>query len=282
MIEIYLLKQLTSFAKCGTLSAAAEELHISQPALTRSMKKLEEDLGVILFERQKNRLNLNRTGKLAAEHALRVLEQDRDLMDKVRAYDRSLHTIALGCCAPVPSYELTPRLQQLFGDMTISSDIRSDSYLWSGLESDTYQLIVTHEKPIKETYTICGHEKLFISVPPAHPLAAFDSVSFEDLSGVPFLQYSQVGFWFDLVMQKIPNPHLLIQDNRDTFLEIANNSALPTFFTDYFSQDKRSLTRKIIPIQDPEAEVAYYLVCKKQDSQRFKPLFNHLPDWCLK
>ena len=39
MIEIYLLEQLEAFARCGTLSAAAEELHLSQPALTRSMKK---------------------------------------------------------------------------------------------------------------------------------------------------------------------------------------------------------------------------------------------------
>ena len=42
MIEIYLLEQLEAFARCGTLSAAAEELHLSQPALTRSMKKLEQ------------------------------------------------------------------------------------------------------------------------------------------------------------------------------------------------------------------------------------------------
>ena len=42
MIEIYLLEQLEAFARCGTLSGAAEELHLSQPALTRSMKKLED------------------------------------------------------------------------------------------------------------------------------------------------------------------------------------------------------------------------------------------------
>ena len=51
MLEIYLLEQLEAFARCGTLSAAAEELHLSQPALTRSMKKLEEIVGVPLFER---------------------------------------------------------------------------------------------------------------------------------------------------------------------------------------------------------------------------------------
>ena len=56
MIEIYLLEHLDAFARLGTLSAASEELHISQPALTRSMQKLEQELGVTLFVREKNRM----------------------------------------------------------------------------------------------------------------------------------------------------------------------------------------------------------------------------------
>lgn len=42
MIEIRLLEQFTAFAKYGTLSAAAEGLHTSQPALTRSMRVVSE------------------------------------------------------------------------------------------------------------------------------------------------------------------------------------------------------------------------------------------------
>ena len=45
MIELYELRQFAAFADCGTLSEAAEILHLSQPALSRSMKKIEEEIG---------------------------------------------------------------------------------------------------------------------------------------------------------------------------------------------------------------------------------------------
>ena len=65
MIELYELRQFAAFADCGTLVEAAEILHLSQPALSRNMKKLEEELGVPLFSRRKNKLELNENGKYA-------------------------------------------------------------------------------------------------------------------------------------------------------------------------------------------------------------------------
>ena len=41
MIELYELQQFVAFADAGTLSEAAKQLHLSQPALSRNMKKLE-------------------------------------------------------------------------------------------------------------------------------------------------------------------------------------------------------------------------------------------------
>lgn len=283
MVEIYLLEQLDAFARCGTLSAASEELHISQPALTRSMKKIEEVLGVTLFERHKNRLFLNETGKLAASLAANVLREDESLVNQVRAFDRSLHTISLGCCAPVPSYELTPRLQHLYPEVAVSSRVTTEDHLYEGLADNTYQLIVVHEKPEDASlYSVeCGHEKLNISVPPAHPLAAFESVSFADLEDIPFLQYQKVGFWNDLVQEKVPNPHILYQDNFETYDEISRATALPTFISDYFDNEASS-PRKTVPLSDPETSVTYYLVCKKGDKKRFRELFDNLPDWCRK
>ena len=78
MIEIYLLEQLKAFHDCGTLSAASEQLHLSQPALSRSMKKMEEILGVTLFERQKNKIALNENGMMAAGYSAKILEQEKE------------------------------------------------------------------------------------------------------------------------------------------------------------------------------------------------------------
>ena len=58
MINIQHLEQLITVAKEGTLSRAAEVLLISQPSLTRNMRQLEDDLGVQLFQRSKNKLSL--------------------------------------------------------------------------------------------------------------------------------------------------------------------------------------------------------------------------------
>lgn len=291
MIEIYLLEQLCAFKKYGTLSRASEELHISQPALTRSMKKLEDTLGVPLFNRQKNKLSLNDTGELAAQLAAQLVEQDESLERQIHAFDRSKHTIVLGSCAVVPSMEIGLRLRQLYAGMTITSEVVSDEKLYSGFDSGQYQLIVTHELPPEEKADLyncvkCGHERLFVAVPPAHPLAAFPEVSFADLDEIPFLQFANVGFWYDMTVKMIPHPHLLLQNDREVFTEIADSSALPTFASDYFMKSGETSgnynkKRVVIPLSDPEAETDYFLICKKEDKKKYSQIFNHLPDWCV-
>ena len=77
MIEIYLLEQLAAFAKHGTLSKAAEELLISQPALSRSMKKLEEEFGVTLFAREDKKISLNETRLPAAASSQPQVNQNK-------------------------------------------------------------------------------------------------------------------------------------------------------------------------------------------------------------
>ena len=63
MINIDFLQYLIEYSKTENLTRASKSLHVSQSALTRAMQKVEDYVGVPIFDRTKNRLSLNDTGK---------------------------------------------------------------------------------------------------------------------------------------------------------------------------------------------------------------------------
>lgn len=277
MIDIRLLEDLVAFADAGTLSAAADELHTSQPALTRSMKKLETDLGVPLFHRTKNRLELNETGEVAARHARRVLDEDRYFQERVIAFDRSLHTISIGYCAPIPQRVLTPLINSVFEGMTISADMADDADFLDRLRDRTYQLAVLHEEPEDEEFTFkkCGHEDLYVSVPPSDPLTFYPQLHLSDLSGRSFLLLSRIGFWRRVVSENTTDTNYLLQVEEDSFRELATNSGYPSFSSSYYLRRGQNLTGHTnIKIADDVCHTDYYLVCLESEYPRFAPLFD--------
>ena len=277
MIEIHLLEQLAAFAERGTLSAAADQLHTSQPALTRSMKKLEDELGVSLFLRKKNHLALNETGLHAAEYARRVLEADKDFEARVRAFDRSLHTLAIGFCAPVPQAVLTPLINSIFEGMTISADMADDAGFLQKLENGTYQLAVTHFLPESALFYSkkCGHEDLFISLAPGNPLTFYPEIHLEDLDGLSILLLSRIGFWANVHRDKTPNSNYLLQIESDSFAELVANSSYPAFSSSYYIRRGETISGRInISIADPECHTDYYLVCLASEKEKYKALFD--------
>ncbi|MBQ7479713.1 MAG: LysR family transcriptional regulator [Selenomonadaceae bacterium] len=281
MIEIHLLEQLSAFAEWGTLSAAAEKLHTSQPALTRSMKKLEEELGTTLFARSKNRLALNETGLFAAQCAERVLNEHIEFERRIKAFDRSLHTLSVGFCAPVPQTVLMPLLNSLFTGMTISADMEDDENFLAKLEQGTYQLAVTHEQPTGDMYhwKKCGHEDLFMALTPGNPLAFCPELHLSDLDGMSVLLLTQIGFWANINKDKTPNTKYLLQIEPDSFWELASHSDYPVFASSWHIRRGETLSGKVnIPLADPECHTDYYLVCLASEKDRFCQLFDNVTE----
>ncbi len=278
MIEIHLFEQLVTFASCGTLSAAAEELHISQPALSRSMQRLEEELGVKLFDRQKSRISLNETGELAVRYARNLLLQEHSMIDQIREFDRKKHTISLGSCTPILIPDFVSLLSELYEGMTISTELTGDPNLTDRLKENKYQIAILNEKPDeKEFYSVpVESEHLFVCLPPEHPLADADGLYLRDLDGQTFLLYSQIGFWDALCRREMPSARFLVQQEMDVLGELVANSALPAFTTDYIiNRDGIQSDRITIPILDKEANVTYYCACLLSERAKFKAVFQH-------
>lgn len=280
MIEIYLLEHLQAFYEYGTLSAAAEHLNIAQPSLSRSMQKLEGILNVSLFDRQKNRIVLNETGNLAAQYAKRILNEEAEMERHIRAFDRSRHTLTIGSCAPGPLMNLLPRAAGIFSDMTVSSAIDTEEQLIKGLESSDYNLIIL-SRPLHAENLYCRKyctEQLYLSITPFHPAASCRTISFADMDGQSFIMYAHVGFWEDIVRQKMPNAKFFKQEDLDAVSELARFSDLPAFASDITirTMTSRKNDRINIPFSDPESLAAYYLVCDTKNQAKLNPLLRTL------
>lgn len=279
MFELHQLEQLIAVAECGTLSRAAEELHISQPALSRSMQKLESELQVELFLRSKNKIELNNNGRLAVEYARKVMGQANDMMEQVRSYDRNQRTIFIGSCAPAPLWELTPVLSTLYPNKAVSSEMKDPDVLLQGLMRNDYQIIILPE-PVESEELYCtrwDEEHLLFSLPPAHPLSGSKGLHLSDMDGETMLLFSQIGFWKRIPSEKMKSSHFLVQKESYDFEELIRHSALPYFSSDLAVRQQGTIPNRIfIPILDPEANITYYFVTKKQSRNRFSALLERI------
>ena len=260
MFELNQLEQLLTVAECGTLSAAAEKLHLSQPALSRSMQRLEAELSVPLFSRQKNKIALNENGRLAVIYAHKVVQEAQEMKERLVAHERARHTILIGSCAPAPLWRLIPQLSASFPEMTIASEIRDLTLLEEKLHDQSYQLIVLpyalDEKGL--TCVKIGQEHLCFTLPPAHPLASRKGLHLTDLNGETMLLRPNLGFWGPIVKQAMPETKFLIQEN-EAFNELVKFSVLPSFVTDLsLRREGPPPDRVVIPIADASVQVTYY------------------------
>lgn len=278
MVDYNILEQFVTFYQTGTLRETAEKMHISQPTLTRNMQKLEAEFEVPLFYRTKNSISLNETGLLAAEEAEILLKQTENLLRHARDFDRKNRTITLGSCTPVLIPELIRHITDTYPMAAISSETQNIAQLLDGIRNETYQLVLLFFCLEEDELSCrkCGEEHLSFLLPKRHRFARRKSLSVSEMNGENMLLFQDIGFWHDLVVEKMPDSKFLVQTERYTFLELIENSTMPVFTTDYSRNAPPdampNLSRIAVPIADPEFNVSYYLACKKEYSKKFSNL----------
>ena len=286
MIETYLLEQFAAFARCGTLLGAAEELHITQPTLSRSMRKLEDELGVSLFHRENSKLSLNETGKVAAEYAEKALSANRDFIDHVLSFDRQLRTISIGSSSPFPISELMPTFQDQLPGKTILTELSdSDEKLIAGLKNHLYDMVILHTLP-EDKSLFCQRymeERIYISLAEEHPLAKKKSVTFDELKDIRILVSANIGFWMDICKKYLSVSDLLVQSSTDAMDELADASSLPMFNSDRMIELGYEAPRRIsVPISDDDAHATYWVVCRFEDQRKFRSIFNVVRGYAIR
>ena len=269
MLELYDLEKLVAFRREGTLVAASEKLLISQPALSRSMRKLEDELGVELFTRSRNRMELNENGLLAAELAEKLLGDADSLVSRVRQLDRSRHTLSVGSVAPEPLWELAAAIGSAYPGMTVSSGLAEADALLAGVQDETYSLVVLTFAPQLPVEVLpFGSEKLCFLLPMNHPLAGEAELRLADLNGETMLLRPNLGFW-TRTLESLPDTRFLVQQEDYAFGELIRASSLPAFTTDRVQRRYGATEGRVaVPISDPGTSVDYFVAYCSADKKR--------------
>lgn len=271
MVELQQLKQLVTIYECGSISAAARQLHISQPALSRSVQRLEEALSIRLFDHGQNKARINAVGIQAVERARSILQEVEDLPQLLREYARGLMTISIGSCAPAPMWNLAAELMELQPDNAVNTEMKTVGELVEGLLADTYHLIIT-DQPVDREGVLCrifAEEQLTLSLPLDHPLSGRESLELRDLAGQTMLLYHDLGIWARII-RKLEDlrVHFIVQKERDVLADLISSSNLPCIDSNMLHHMiPFSSHRTSIPIRDPEAIATFYICASPQHRQ---------------
>lgn len=175
---------------------AAQQLSISQPSLTHSIKLLEQELDVNLFDRQGRHVQLNRYGKLYlqyVEEALDSLKRGRERLDAEVNPNRG--TIRLGCLSSITT-DVVPNLIRNFKAEEDNHQISFEftegatALIRERLEANQLDIAITSyiDSPDITSFPLYS-EKLVLIVPYGHILGTYQTVTMEELADYQLIAY---------------------------------------------------------------------------------------------
>lgn len=199
------LKYAVTVAECGTISAAAEKLFISQPSLTTAIRELESEMGVTIFSRTNRGVIVSREGEEFLGYARQILSQAQLLQERFSGREQGEKRFAvssqhfnftvLAFSRLVQNFR-GPRYSFHFRETTTYEVLEDVSQLRS--EVGILALNEDNERFLRRMFGKLGLEftelkrvqaELFVSV--EHPLAGRRFVTVEDVSPYPCITFEQ-------------------------------------------------------------------------------------------
>ena len=196
------LRILLAVVREQSFTAAAEKLHMTQPALSRSVQLLEERLGIRLIERTSKSFGLTQFGRIVVDRAHIVEREFEQLLDEIRALqDGEAGSVSIGVGPSAIGY-LAPAIR-LFQEerprmkVRIAVDSMEANYqalldgeldvISTALNFPDHKRLVTEELAVLRNVVISGE---------AHPLVGRAKVAAAELAGYPWIFFSndQMGY----------------------------------------------------------------------------------------
>jgi len=204
-VELRHLRYFVAVAEAENfLHAATRKLHISQPAVSRRIRDLEDELGVQLFERRGKAVRLSSAGSLFLEEARVILERTDEATRNVRAFAQTGETELHVAYSPFLRQQIvSPALhafQQAMPRVHVKlHDPTTAEKALTGLRDGRWHLLFIGRPPKRSAFHDLRFEELLrqqvrLGVPPGHPFAQRRSVSLTDAAKEPFVGLTREDF----------------------------------------------------------------------------------------
>lgn len=204
-VDTRLLRYFSAVAMEGNLSRAAEGLFVSQPALTKQIRRLESQLGVRLFTRSRAGMTLTAAGQALADRVPAVLTGwDQGLREARSAASQADRVLRVGFLAGAAN-EATQQIIAAFTrrrpgwrvEMRAASWTDPTAGLASG-DADVALLRLPFPGQASFRVEVLITEPRYVALPASHRLAARDHIPFRDLWDEPFVAApAETGAWRD-------------------------------------------------------------------------------------
>ena len=193
------LRYFQAVARLQNFRAAAEQLYISQPSLSRSIDALEQELGVVLFEKAGRGIALTGSGRLLLEYANRIIEECDIAVYKMKELSASGGRIDIGYVFPLANYYIPHKVRSFL-------DIPGNEHVTFGFTQNRTSSIIRDIKNGKLDVGFCAYseneeelefvpilkQEMVIITSLEHPLADKDELSINELTNYPVIGYDRI------------------------------------------------------------------------------------------
>lgn len=287
MMQLTQLHYFVMVARYEHMSKAALELDISQSSLSKTIARLETDLGVDLFERKGKSIKLNLYGQRFYERVEKILGDlsaaKEEVQDLANAHEDSL-TIN------VMNSKLLPSLFSSFynkrPNIKIHQITLKDDQALQKLIDGSIDLLIVPNEILDEriAWEPLFDEELFLLVPKNHPLAAKEAISLSEAKGEKFITYEKgqsIRATTDRLFQEAGFlPKVAFEgDELSLILQLVNEGAGISFFPKYSFLDTYLQETKMMKIKSPASFQTVGIAWLKDSNHSF--VINSFRDFAI-
>lgn len=225
------VSELQAFSACARLGAttrAAQDLNLTQSAISRSINALEERLGVRLFHRVRQRLLLSDAGRALQRDADRLLEGMNQAALTVMSFGGNRDALRLAVLPTLASVWLVPRLhrfQALAPEVTLDIAARLHPVDFEAEPFDAAIQRSTHRPPGAETVVLMAEQLVVVASP--RLLGGAAVLADDDIAALPLLQQAtRPTLWLDWFRTAGRDPRTVLRGARFDHFDMIASAAI--------------------------------------------------------